>query len=283
MTPPHSGTSTLPSSRSTAKDGQGTQSKRSRKEIDSTPDGAAPSIPPTKIARLDTTSATDAPLATDDFANQLQGKDPEFGRHILGLLVRHESVLKTQRTALAAVEDLRQDVERERKEKEVLRLQHSETKKKDNAALVKERTDAALLAADKDVEIASVKKERDEAKTSLCHVKSQLKEAMKRNANALKRENEKERARKEEKEMEKTILKEAIATAIKLQEGAIEDLKTRLAEEARQNNLAAKNADASRHARNEAQGALAVVQADKDRLTRELETMIANHENVTID
>jgi len=286
MTPPHSGTSTLPSSRSTAEDGQGTQSKRSRKETDSTPDGAAPSIPPTKIARLDTTSATDTPLPFDDFANQLQGKDPEFGRNILGLIVRHESVLKTQLTALAAVEDLRQDLARERKEKEVLRLQHSETKK-DNAALVKERTAAALLAKDKAVEMTSVKKERDEAKASLVNVRSQLKEATKREASALEREKARERERMKEKEREKTILQEAVGAATKIQKQAnditIQKLEKRVLEEERQNNLAANNADASRRARNEAQSALAVVQADKDKVSRELETMTANYENLTID
>jgi hypothetical protein len=277
MTPPHSSTSTLPSSCPIARDGQGSHSKRSRTDTDSSVDGAAPSNPPAKAARLDAASAPDTPSMTEELVDQFQGKDHEFGRHILGLLVRHESILKTQGTALAAVEDLKQDLSRERKEREVLILEQSETKK-DNVALVKEKTAAALLAKDKAAEMAWVKKERDEAKTTLLDINAQLKEALKREASLLEREKERER--------EKTV-KEATAAATKREKEAkditIKGLEKRLAEEERQHNLAVKNADASRHSRNEAQDALAAIQADKDQLTRELEMMTANHENIAID
>jgi hypothetical protein len=208
---------------------------------------------------------------SEELADQFQGKDHEFGRHILGLLVRHESILKTQGTALAAVEDSKQDLSRERKEKDTLILQQSETMK-DNVALVKEKTAAALLAKDKAAEMAWIKKERDEAKTMLVDIKSQLKEATKGEASALERETKRERERSEQKEREKEA-----------KDITIKGLEKRLAEEERQHDLAVKNADASRHARNEAQNALAVIQANKDQLTRELETMTTNHENVTID
>jgi hypothetical protein len=281
MTAPHSSTSTLPSSPPPARDGQGSHSKRSRTDTDSSVDGAAPSNPPAKAARLHATSTADTPSMTEDLTNQFQGKDHEFGRHILGLLVRHESILKTQGTALAAVEDLKQDLSRERKEKKVLVLDQSETRK-NNATLVKEKTAAALLAKDKAAEMAWVKKERDEAKTTLLDINAQLKEALKREASLLEREKEREK----EREREKTV-KEATAAATKREKEAkditIKGLEKRLAEEERQHNLAVKNADASRHSRNEAQDALAAIQADKDQLTRELEMMTANHENIAID
>jgi chromosome segregation ATPase len=219
---------------------------------------------------------------TDELAEQLQGKDHEFGRHVLGLLVRHESILKAQGAALAAVEDLKQDLSREREEKEGLVLEQLETRN-NNATLVKEKTAAALLAKDKAAEMAWVKKERDEAKNTLLDVNSQLKEALKREASLLEREKEREK----ESEREKTVEKQATAAATKREKEAkditIKGLEKRLAEEERQHNLAVKNADASRHSRNEAQDALAAIQADKDQLTRELEMMTANHENVAID
>jgi DNA repair exonuclease SbcCD ATPase subunit len=118
-----------------------------------------------------------------------------------------------------------------------------------------------------------------EARTTLLDVKSQLKEALKREASLLEREKERER--------EKTVEKEATAAATKrekeVKDITIKGLEKRLAEEERQHNLAVKNADASRHARNETQDALEVTQADNNRLAQELKIMTANHENVTID
>jgi len=254
MTPPHSGTSTLPSSPPPAKDGQGTHSKRSRTETDSSIDEPAPSNPPAKAARLDATSATNTPSMTEELANQFQGSDHEFGRDILGLLVRHKSILKTQGTALAAVEDLKQDLSRERKEKEAMRLQRLELDKKRG----EERTAAASLAKENEAELTRLKKERDTARRALADTQSKLLEVSRREARVFVTEKE-------------------------ARQVAIQRLEDRLAKEERQHGLAVKNADASRHARNEAQNALAVIQTDKDQLTQELETMTTNHENVTMD
>jgi hypothetical protein len=286
MTLPATG-SIPPTSRSSAGDGQGTSSKRSWHETgssSSTNEAAAPP-PPTKAARLEGSTASETPFA-EELANQFPGQDHEFGRHILGLLVRHKSILKTQGAALATVDDLKQDLNRERMKKEALILEQSEARK-NNAALVKEKTAAVLLAKDKAAEIACLKKERDEAKATLADIKSQLKEAMNREASMLEREKGRERERMEEKEREKTMEKKAVAAAIEREKevmrASIRGFEDRLAEEERQHDLAVKNADASRHARNEAQEALAVVQADKDQLIGELKTMTANHEHEMIN
>ena len=229
--------------------GEGLHLKRSRSNGESLNDGT----PSAKAARLDANAATAATSTTEELANQFQGKDHEFGRHILGLLGRHESILKTKGTAQAAVEDLKQDLSRERKEKEAMRSQQLELDKKRG----EERTAESLMAKENEAESIQLKKERDTARSALADTQSKLEEVLRREANVLEREKEARQVTK--------------------------GLEDRLAEEETQHNLAVKNADASRHARNETQHALEVIQADNNRLTQELKTMTANHENVTID
>jgi len=273
-TAPSASTGSDAHSPTTSTSGEHSHLKRLRSHGESLLDGT----PNAKAARLDATAATATTSTTEELVDQYQGQDPEFGQHMLGLLLRHDTILKTQRTALSTVEELKQENKREKKEKEALLLQQSESKK-NHAALVKDRTAATLLAEDRAAEMACFIKERDEAKTILVDISSQLKGALEREASLLEKEKKRER--------EKTVAKEAISAATKRESEAkditIKGLENQLAKEERQHDLAVKNADASRHARNEAQNALAVIQADKDQLTRELETMTANHENVAID
>jgi chromosome segregation ATPase len=250
--------------------------KRTWSEANPSPDEAAPAA---KAIRPSTSTNLQPTTTATDFTEHIQGEDPAFGGHILGLLARHDAALKSQKAAQTASEGLRQEVERLQGIVETRKVKEAELRNK-NTGLVNEQRAAAILAKEKEstlkVSNTDLTKRLETAQEVLARTQSGLKEAVE---NA-------EKAAKEAMEKEKKEIEDGAREELEARRNTITELQRRLAEveaQSSQYEAAITNADASRRARNEAQEELAAAKEDGYRTSNKLQEKMASLDAALID